>query len=84
MLVVLFSGTSAQRFKKILASKKIPSEIIQTPKSISEGGCTYSLRINGYDADHISSIASDARINVKGIFEEEKTGKEFSYKENRI
>ncbi len=72
MLIVLYSGTSAQRLKRILASINIPSEIIQTPKSISEGGCTYSIRVKSEHADKILPHLKESRINVKGIFEELK------------
>ncbi len=74
MLILLNSGTSAQRLKKILTNSSIPSEIIQTPKSISEGGCTYSLRVKSENKEKILSRAKDARINIRAIYEEDNMG----------
>ncbi len=84
MLIVLSSLTSAQRLKRILLSKKIPSEIIQTPKVISSGGCSYSLKIKSEDTDLILPLVKEAGINIKGIFEEEKIDNEVIYEEKSI
>ncbi|MBR6719363.1 MAG: DUF3343 domain-containing protein [Clostridia bacterium] len=71
MLVILSSVTSAQRLKKQLAARNIASEIIQTPKRLSEGGCSYSLRLNKNYLSEVSSLASSLHISVKKIYQEE-------------
>lgn len=70
MLVVLSSLTSAQRLKKLLSAKNISSEIIQTPKHLSEGGCSYSLRFNESHLKEVSSLASGLHITLKKVYKE--------------
>lgn len=70
MLVVLSSLTSAQRMKKLLAAKNISSEIIQTPKYLSDGGCSYSLKVNDSSLKEVNSVASGLHITIKKVYKE--------------
>ena len=45
MNVQVRSMTEAVRIKQMLAKKGIPSKVIQTPQSMRQGGCGYSLQI---------------------------------------
>ena len=72
MLVVLSSATSAERLKKMLASDKIHSEILQTPKAYSKGGCSYSLRFNDNHIKEVKDYVSKLRLSVKGFYNETK------------
>lgn len=83
MLVVLSSATSAERLKKLLMKQKIHSEVVQTPKSISSGGCGYSLRISDMYADTVQKAADELHIAVKGFYSEEGGKKERSYRKKR-
>ena len=70
MLIVLSSVTGAQRLKKLLAAGNIRAEIIQTPKSISDGGCSYSLRLSDSHLQDVLSLTSALHISVKKIHHE--------------
>lgn len=80
MLIVLSSATSAERLKKMLGDKKIPSEIVQTPKGISEGGCGYSLKVSDSFADEAVVMARKLHIGIKGVYSEESAGKTLTYR----
>ena len=71
MLVVLSSATGAERLKKALASdKKIRSEIIQTPKEFSKGGCSYSLRFADRYQSEVKEYVTKLHLSVKGFYSE--------------
>lgn len=70
MLVVLSSATGAERLKKMLTSEKIRSEIIQTPKEFSKGGCSYSLRFPIQYQDKVKEYTAKLRLSVKGFYTE--------------
>lgn len=80
MLVVLISATSAERIKRYLASKKIASEIVQTPKSISNGGCGYSLRIKEIYKNDVLEASKTLHLTVKGFYEETGDGRNRIYR----
>lgn len=80
MLIVLSSATSAERLRKLLGAEKIPSEVTQTPKSISEGGCGYSLNVADARADEAVKKARELHIGIKGVYTEESTGKKLTYR----
>ncbi|MDO5478432.1 MAG: DUF3343 domain-containing protein [Clostridia bacterium] len=71
MLIVLSSATSAQRLKKMLDAKKIPSRIVQTPKHLSDGGCSYSLKFDKAHLNQVSSLVSTLHISVIKIEKED-------------
>ena len=70
MLVVLSSSTSTERLRKMLSSEKIRSELIQTPKAYSKGGCSYSLRFNEENLEKVKSLVRNLRISVRGYYHE--------------
>lgn len=80
MLIVLSSATSAERMKKLLAEKKISAEVVQTPKSISEGGCGYSVRVNDRYKDEALTAAKSLKIAVKSVYDELGGKKDLSYR----
>lgn len=80
MLVVLSSATSAERLKKLLQRYRIGSEVVQTPKSISVGGCGYSLKISKEHEDVVINKAKELHIAVKGVYNEEGKINERAYR----
>lgn len=83
MLIVLSSATSAERMKKLLAERKIFSEVVQTPKSISEGGCGYSVRIKERYKEEALTAAQSLKIAVKGVYDELGDKKDVSYRRRK-
>lgn len=80
MLVVLSSSTSAERLVRMLKRKNIFAEAVQTPKSISEGGCGYSVRVDEKFSREAEKAAKELRIAVKGLYDEFGPKNERSYK----
>lgn len=70
MLVLLSSSTSVQRMKKILAQEHIAATMVQTPKSLSSGGCGYSLRLHDEHYEAALRAAERLRIRIKAVYEE--------------
>lgn len=63
-LIAFSSSTSANRLKRLAARKRLQGVILtQTPKSISQNGCTYSLR---FDMDLLSPMLALADQNHVG------------------
>lgn len=81
MLVVLASVTTAERMKRILYTRGIKSEVVQTPKSIAVGGCGYSLRMNEEDKESAVRAAKDMGVRIKGFYREEFAGNAPKYTE---
>ncbi|MDP4132542.1 MAG: DUF3343 domain-containing protein [Bacillota bacterium] len=79
MLVVLSSITTAERIKKVLATENIKSEIVQTPKIISEGGCGYSLRLSPIYEENVILAAKQLKVSIRGIYDEEGTKNNMTY-----
>lgn len=73
MLVILSSATAAERVRRLIARWRISGEIVQTPKSISESGCSYALKIKSKDLPFVKKAATQLRLGIKGIYEEEST-----------
>lgn len=80
MLVVLSSSTSAERLVRLLKRKNIFAETVQTPKSIAEGGCGYSVRVDEKFSREAEKAAKELRIAVKGFYDELGRKNERSYK----
>lgn len=83
MLVVLSSATSAQRMVRVLSMKNIRAATVQTPKSISEGGCGYSVRIDEKYKDEALAAGKELRIAVKGIYSEYVQGNSRTYERRK-
>ncbi|MBQ2942883.1 MAG: DUF3343 domain-containing protein [Clostridia bacterium] len=71
MLVVLSSSTSARRLKKLLSQKGIAAEIVQTPRYLSDGGCSYSLKVGNAYLKEVTSLTARLHISVNKIYREE-------------
>ncbi len=67
-LITFLSQTAANRFKKMAQGKGISISIVQTPKEISAGGCSYGARCNWEDLESLISLARKMRIGFSRIF----------------
>lgn len=79
MLAVLSSSAAAHRMKNYLASRHVAVEIVQTPKSLTSGGCGYSLRLSAGNERDVLGAAKTLRLSVKGLYDEEKSGSSVRY-----
>lgn len=63
--LVFSSATSAQRLSKLLAGEGIKATMIHTPKSVSDGGCGYSLVIQENHLYKAVTLAEKYGIKIK-------------------
>lgn len=71
MYVITGSITSASRLAKIIeALSGYPADVVHTPASIREGGCSYSVRCDDRALSIINDAAKDNGISIKKIYSE--------------
>ena len=72
-LIVFSSQISGTRLKNLTQRARINDvRITQTPTSIKQDGCSYSLRVNLADLENILSLAMRYRISYTAVYKEEK------------
>ncbi len=70
-LFIFSSSTTAGRLKR-LASKNGygPVGLVQTPKRISENGCSYALKVSGAQMSALRGLAEEYGLKINGIYRE--------------
>ena len=82
MYIVIGSVTTATRLARLIERNAgVPADVARTPAAIKNGGCSYSVRVNGISADNVRSIIKDYGVNIKGIYTEELSGGEREYRD---
>ena len=70
-LIAFSSSTSVNRLKRLAAEHGIGGVTLgQTPRAISENGCTYSVRAPLSALDALLSISAEYRINHGRVYRE--------------
>ena len=80
MYIVTGSITSAIRLSRVIEKYNgTPAFVLNTPAQIKSGGCSYSVKSNIKSVDTVYSLASQAGVKIKNIYEEkqENGGKVF-------
>ncbi len=67
MNVQVRSMTEAVRIKQMLAAKGIPAKVIQTPLSMRQGGCGYSLQLQPQALEEAEKAAEKAKIRILSV-----------------
>ncbi len=75
LLITFSSATTATRVKKELVSAKFYAQVIQTPKHLSSGGCTYSVLTSAPALKVAEKTASKLGVKIKNVFRYD--GKEY-------
>lgn len=70
-LISFMSQTAAYRFKNKAKENGFKVDIIQTPKEISYGGCTYGARCNCEDIAGLLVLCKRNNIGYSRVFREE-------------
>lgn len=78
-LIVLTSVTAAKRVEKSAENSSLRCNIIRTPKTLSEHGCSYSVKVKSENLRQIYSIAEKMGLKIYGVFNEFKTEGKISY-----
>lgn len=70
-LIVFSSSTTATRLKRLASRGGINSvSVIQTPKSVSQNGCSYSVRCPNSTLSLLKSLADEYGLNYTKIYRE--------------
>ncbi len=70
-LIAFSSSTSANRLKKLATKEQIsPLSLTQTPKSISQNGCTYSIKCSMHVLPALLQLAENYHIKHGNVYRE--------------
>lgn len=69
ILIVFASATTVIRIKKQLAQLKRKAKTMQTPKSLSADGCSFSLVTSIENLAEVKNLARMLDVKIKGIYE---------------
>lgn len=70
--ITFLSQTAAYRFKKMAIESGFSVNIVQTPKEISYGGCSYAARCDINTATRLAEMCERRGIKYSRIFQEKK------------
>lgn len=65
--IVLSSVTVAQRLQKALQDNGIRTTMVHTPKTITDGGCGYSLIVDSGNLDRALKVADTNAVKIKKV-----------------
>lgn len=68
--ITFLSQTAAFRAKKLAQEFYLQAKMVQTPKEISYGGCSYAIRCFRRDVDKIVSLCRENAISYSRVFAE--------------
>ena len=70
-IIVFSSSTAASRLKRLASRAGISSVgVVQTPKSVSQNGCSYSLKCPTGALSVLKSLADEYELNYTNIYRE--------------
>lgn len=69
-LITFMSQTAAYRFRKIARDNGVAVAILQTPREISHGGCSYAARCTRNDAKKMISLCRKYGVEYSRVFGE--------------
>lgn len=69
-LITFLSQTAAFQFQKLAQHNDIPVKIMQTPKELQHGGCSYAARCARSDVRHLVGLCRDYGVGYSRIFVE--------------
>ncbi len=67
ILITFIKQSSAYKLKKGAKAYNIGAKIIQTPKELSSGGCSYAILAKRSDLDKLLWICREYRIDYKRV-----------------
>lgn len=80
LIITAGSITTAVRIKKQLNSVgDINATVINTPSSINQGGCSYSVRTDYNNLNLVKNLANEKKIKFRKLYMQTNTGGEFKY-----
>ena len=80
-LIALSSVTTAKRVEKAASDYMIGCFVVHTPRAISKYGCSHSVKVKEKDVQSVVEICRKMCLEIRGVFEEIRSGREISYRE---
>lgn len=68
IIIVFASATTASRIKKHLIKEKYYAKVMQTPKSLSDGGCSYCVHTTSDALDESKLYAKRLDVKIKSVY----------------
>ena len=78
-IIPLTTVTSAIRLEKEALSKGVICSVVNTPKGLSDRGCSHSVRVRETDVSKIADIGKDLKLTMGGVFREVRYGRHINY-----
>ncbi len=69
-LITFLSQTAAFQFQKLAQHEGISVKIIQTPKALQRGGCSYAARCARGDVRRMVGLCRDYGVHYSRVFAE--------------
>ncbi len=76
VLIVFASATTASRIKKLLEKEGFYARILQTPKLLSIGGCSFSVKTTEEAIKVCRRFADELSVKIKGVYKITSSGYE--------
>ncbi len=68
LLITFSSATTATRVKNELAKNRFSAKVVQTPKSLTKNGCSYSVKTSENALAAAEKAAENLEVKIKSIF----------------
>lgn len=68
LLITFSSATTATRVKNELVRKKFSAQVVQTPKSLSKSGCSYSVKTSEQALAVAEETAGNLGVKIKNVY----------------
>ncbi|MBO5453390.1 MAG: DUF3343 domain-containing protein [Clostridia bacterium] len=78
-LIVLTSVTAAKRVEKAANDYFLHCSTMRTPKTLSNHGCSYSVKVKSENLRQTFSIAEKMGLKIYGVFNELKEAGKINY-----
>ncbi len=74
IIIIFASATTASRVKKHLTKQKYYAKVIQTPKNLSDGGCSYCVHTTIDALDESKAYAKQLDVKIKAVYKMSESG----------
>lgn len=68
LLITFSSATTATRIKNELGKNNFSAKVVQTPKSLTKNGCSYSVKTTENALPVVEKAAGKLGVKIKNIF----------------
>ncbi len=68
ILITFMKQSSAHKLKKAADYHNISTKIVQSPKELSIGGCSYAVRAKRTDGNRLINLCSEYDIDYRRVF----------------